>query len=222
MAGYQLPFNQSETLISQVHTVPTSSHRIAGDLAPQIAGGLAGIFHRADILADLGAIEQRLLECTHSRVAVISAAGAHTVRSGGKRLRAALAILAARLGQYQLERVIHPAAAAELIHAASLVHDDLVDRANRRRGQITVHARWDNDVALMVGDYFFALAAAEMARSLIHASLLSTPKLCKPFAKGNSVRSQLQSHSTAHCASISTKPAPKPQHCLRLPARPGW
>jgi len=148
MAGYQLPFNQSETLISQVHTVPTSSHRIAGDLAPQIAGGLAGIFHRADILADLGAIEQRLLECTHSRVAVISAAGAHTVRSGGKRLRAALAILAARLGQYQLERVIHPAAAAELIHAASLVHDD----------------RWDNDVALMVGDYFFALAAAEMAR----------------------------------------------------------
>ncbi len=166
MAGYQLPFNQSGPLtISEVHTVPTSSHRSTGELAPQIAGGLAGIFHRADILADLGAIEQRLLECTHSRVAVISAAGVHTVRSGGKRLRAALAVLAARLGQYQLERVIHPAAAAELIHAASLVHDDLVDQANRRRGQITVHARWDNDVALMVGDYFFALAAAEMARS---------------------------------------------------------
>ncbi|MGQ9613567.1 polyprenyl synthetase family protein [Chloroflexus sp.] len=166
MAGYQLPFNPSGSFtVPEARTSLPSSHRLVGELPPQTAGGLAGIFHRADILADLGAIEQRLLECTQSRVAIISAAGMHTVRSGGKRLRAALAVLAARLGHYQLERVIHPAAAAELIHAASLVHDDLVDRANRRRGQITVHARWDNDVALMVGDYFFALAATEMARS---------------------------------------------------------
>jgi heptaprenyl diphosphate synthase len=52
-----------------------------------------------------------------------------------------------------------------LIHAASLVHDDLVDQAARRRGHVTVHTQWDNDVALMVGDYFFALAAGEMALS---------------------------------------------------------
>ncbi len=166
MAGYQPQLNPSGSVSLPEARIPTTNnHHSAGELPPQTAGGLAGIFHRANILADLGAIEQRLLERTHSRVAVISAAGAHTVRSGGKRLRAALAVLAARLGHYHLDRVLHPAAAAELIHAASLVHDDLVDQTNRRRGQITVHARWDNDVALMVGDYFFALAAAEMALS---------------------------------------------------------
>jgi heptaprenyl diphosphate synthase/octaprenyl-diphosphate synthase len=129
------------------------------------AAGLAELFERAGITADLQAVEKLLLERAASRSELIAAASAHTVRSGGKRLRAALALLAARLGSYALPRVIHAAAAVELIQAASLVHDDLVDQAARRRGRVTVHARWDNDVALMVGDYFFALAAAEMARS---------------------------------------------------------
>lgn len=123
------------------------------------------IFEKAEMSADLAAVEALLLERTRSRSALIAAAGAYTVRAGGKRLRAALALLAARLGSYDLSAVIHPAASAELIHAASLVHDDLVDQAARRRGRTTVHARWDDDVALMVGDYFFALAAGEMARS---------------------------------------------------------
>jgi heptaprenyl diphosphate synthase/octaprenyl-diphosphate synthase len=128
-------------------------------------GGLAELFERVGISADLLAVERLLLERSMSRSELIAAASAHTIRSGGKRLRAALALLAARLGSYQLPRVIHAAAAVELIQAASLVHDDLVDQAARRRGRVTVHARWDNDVALMVGDFFFALAAAEMARS---------------------------------------------------------
>lgn len=128
-------------------------------------GGLAEIFDRAGIAADLQAVERLLLERTESRSELIAAASSYTVRAGGKRLRAALALLAARLGTYHLPRVIHAAAAVELIQAASLVHDDLVDQAVRRRGRVTVHARWDNDVALMVGDFFFALAAGEMARS---------------------------------------------------------
>jgi heptaprenyl diphosphate synthase/octaprenyl-diphosphate synthase len=129
------------------------------------SSGLVGIFSRAGIDADLQAVEALLLARTASRSALISAASEHTVRSGGKRLRAALALLAARLGAYHLPRVIHAAAAVELIHAASLVHDDLVDQTDRRRGRVTVHSHWDADVALMVGDYFFALASAEMARS---------------------------------------------------------
>ncbi len=114
---------------------------------------------------DLAAVECLLLERAASRSDLIAAASTHIVHSGGKRLRAALTLLAARLGVYDLDRAIHPAASAELIHAASLVHDDLVDQADRRRGQATVHHRWGNDVALMVGDYFFALSAGEMALS---------------------------------------------------------
>ncbi len=120
-------------------------------------------FAQAGITADLQALEELLLARTVSHSEYITHAGSHTVQAGGKRLRAALAILAARLGSYDQEQTLHAAAAVELIHAASLVHDDLVDHTLRRRGQVTVHTLWDNDVALMVGDYFFALASAEMA-----------------------------------------------------------
>ncbi|NJK79392.1 MAG: polyprenyl synthetase family protein [Chloroflexaceae bacterium] len=121
-------------------------------------------FARAGIVGELQALEDLLLARTASHSAYIAAAGAHTVQAGGKRLRAALALLASRLrGTSHTEQALHTAASVELIHAASLVHDDLVDHTRRRRGRVTVHALWDNDVALMVGDYFFALAAAEMA-----------------------------------------------------------
>jgi len=115
------------------------------------------------LLSDLQIVDQIIVERVQPRLAVIKVAGQHILSSGGKRVRAALALLTAQLGRYDLDRVVHSAAAVELIHAASLVHDDLVDEAERRRGTVTVHTRWDGDVALMVGDYLFALAAAEMA-----------------------------------------------------------
>lgn len=124
---------------------------------------LSDIFRRASIVDDLAAVEHRLLQRTSSRSPMLAAAGAHTVAAGGKRLRAALVLLAARFGMYDLNRALHPASAVELLHAASLIHDDLVDHTYQRRGRVTVHARWDNDVALMLGDYFFALAAGELA-----------------------------------------------------------
>jgi len=124
---------------------------------------LSDIFHRAALSDDLAAVEDLLLQRTTSRSPLLVAAGVYAVAAGGKRLRGALVLLAARLGHYDLSRAIHPAAAVELLHAASLVHDDLVDHAGRRRGRTTVHSRWDSGVALMLGDYFFALAAGELA-----------------------------------------------------------
>jgi heptaprenyl diphosphate synthase/octaprenyl-diphosphate synthase len=122
------------------------------------------IFERANITADLEAIEALLLERSHSQVAALTDAGTYNIRAGGKRLRAAQVLLASHLGTYDFSQARHAAVAVELIHNASLVHDDLVDRTEQRRSQQTIHTRWDNDVALMLGDYFFALSAAEMAR----------------------------------------------------------
>ncbi|HEX5691461.1 MAG TPA: polyprenyl synthetase family protein, partial [Roseiflexaceae bacterium] len=124
---------------------------------------LGAIFQRAGLSDDLHAIEERLFARTAARAPQLAAAGAHTIAAGGKRLRAALVLLSARLGAYDLERASRPAAAVELLHTASLVHDDLVDHAHRRRGHITVHARWSNAAALMLGDYFFAVSANELA-----------------------------------------------------------
>jgi heptaprenyl diphosphate synthase/octaprenyl-diphosphate synthase len=162
MAAYQTntPLSEAEVALSSLGADARYAQQPLGQ-----GSGVADLFERANLTADLQAVEQLLLDRSRSRSELITAASIHTVRSGGKRLRAALALLAARLGSYQLPRVIHAAASAELIHAASLVHDDLVDQAARRRGRVTVHTRWDNDVALMVGDYFFALAAAEMSLS---------------------------------------------------------
>lgn len=128
-----------------------------------VAPTLSDIIERAALADDLALVERTMVERTASRSRPIAAAGAYTVSAGGKRLRAALVLLAARLGSYDLERAARPAVAIELLHAASLVHDDLVDHTLRRRGRVTVHARWDRHVALMVGDYFFALAANELA-----------------------------------------------------------
>src|SRR5215467_14116891 len=100
------------------------------------------------LAADLEQVDQIIVERAQSRSAVIRIAGRYILTSGGKRIRAALALLTAQLGRYDLARVIHSAAAVELIHAASLVHDDLVDDAARRRGAATVHMRWDGNVAL--------------------------------------------------------------------------
>jgi heptaprenyl diphosphate synthase/octaprenyl-diphosphate synthase len=147
-------------------TSPTERQPYASKMrrATSQATSMQQLFEHAGIRDELAALERLLLERSASRVPAIANAGAYTIRAGGKRLRAAMVLLAARLGRPNAAHAQHAAAAVELIHAASLVHDDLVDQADRRRGQTTVHRRWDNDTALMVGDYFFALAAAEMAR----------------------------------------------------------
>lgn len=141
---------------------PASSALDAAPTRP-VAPNLGDIFRRAALGSDLAEVERLLSVRTASRSRLLSAAGAYTVAAGGKRLRAALVLLAARLGAYELERAARPAVAIELLHAASLVHDDLVDHTLRRRGRVTVHGRWDSHVALMLGDYFFALAAGELA-----------------------------------------------------------
>lgn len=164
MAAYHHPTQATEVAVAVPPAPPLAEQRTFGSRVAQ-AQGLAELFERAGLTADLQAVERLLLDRAESRSDLLSAASTYTIRAGGKRLRAALVLLAAHLGNYQLSRVIHPAASVELIQAASLVHDDLVDQASRRRGRVTVHARWDNDVALMVGDYFFALAASEMALS---------------------------------------------------------
>ncbi|NTU80175.1 MAG: polyprenyl synthetase family protein [Chloroflexales bacterium] len=164
MAAYQSHSSGADVTVA-VDTLASSAEPQASAARAGQALGIVELFERAQLTDDLLAVEQLLLERASSRSELITSASTHTVRSGGKRLRAALALLAARLGSYHLPRVIHAAAAVELIQAASLVHDDLVDQAARRRGRVTVHARWDNDVALMVGDYFFALASREMALS---------------------------------------------------------
>jgi len=84
---------------------------------------------------------------------------------GGKLLRPALTLLAGRFGVYDLDLLVPLAASVELLHTASLVHDDVIDNAATRRGRPTVNSAFDNATTVMLGDYMFAHAADQVART---------------------------------------------------------
>ena len=111
------------------------------------------------IQADLEMLELTLTEAIASETALITDIGTHLVSSGGKRLRPALFLVAARGGtSFDPARAMPIAAALELVHTASLVHDDVIDEADTRRGAATANAKWGNQIAILTGDYIFACA----------------------------------------------------------------
>jgi geranylgeranyl pyrophosphate synthase len=83
----------------------------------------------------------------------------HVLASGGKRIRPAITLLAADFYPHQLENPITMAAAVELLHVATLIHDDTVDNSDVRRGKATVSNAWGRNVAVLFGDYVFATSA---------------------------------------------------------------
>jgi geranylgeranyl pyrophosphate synthase len=84
---------------------------------------------------------------------------------GGKLLRPALALLSGRFGEYNLELLVPLAASVELLHTATLVHDDVIDAASTRRGRPTVNSSFQNSTTVMLGDYLFAHAADQMVKT---------------------------------------------------------
>lgn len=113
------------------------------------------------IRSDLDTLEDNLVRDVASSVDLITEVGTHLVRAGGKRIRPALCLLTAHGGpDFSLEYTLPLAEALELIHTASLVHDDVIDNADTRRGTATANAKWGNQVAILSGDYIFARAFA--------------------------------------------------------------
>jgi heptaprenyl diphosphate synthase/octaprenyl-diphosphate synthase len=84
---------------------------------------------------------------------------------GGKLLRPALALLSGRFATYNLDLLVPLAASVELLHTATLVHDDVIDAADTRRGRPTVNSAYENSTTVMVGDYLFAHAADQVVKT---------------------------------------------------------
>ncbi|MEJ2183904.1 MAG: polyprenyl synthetase family protein [Nitrospirota bacterium] len=110
---------------------------------------------------DLGRVEEALMGLFQSQVLFIPAIGKHLVQSGGKRLRPLFLLSGARLAGYGGDEHITLAAIIEAIHTASLLHDDVVDQAELRRGRPTAHSLWGNQVVVLVGDYLYSNALRE-------------------------------------------------------------
>ena len=108
------------------------------------------------IADDLSAVEAKLTEQTASEYSFVDMAVQHVVEGGGKRLRPILVVLSAKVCGYAGSDAHTLAAVVELIHVASLVHDDVLDEAAIRRGRETLQTKWGNKVAVLVGDYLHA------------------------------------------------------------------
>jgi octaprenyl-diphosphate synthase len=106
--------------------------------------------------SDLERVNQLIIERMQSPVALIPQLAGHIVASGGKRLRPMLTLGCARLCKYSGSRHIGLAAAVEFIHTATLLHDDVVDASELRRGRDTANALWGNKPAILVGDFLFS------------------------------------------------------------------
>jgi heptaprenyl diphosphate synthase len=140
---------EGETVAHNLATAPASVGTAAPDPFAPVRRGLA-------------AVEDLLRETLGHEIAVVGELGAHLL-GGGKRLRPALVLLSGAAVGTATERLVPVAAACELTHMATLVHDDVVDASDRRRGVPTVHAKWGVPMSVLIGDHLFARGFALLA-----------------------------------------------------------
>ena len=107
----------------------------------------------------LDQVELMLHDAVQSDFGFATETSLHLVDAGGKRFRPLFALLAAQFGDPDAELVTKSAAIVEMVHLATLYHDDVMDEATMRRGATSANARWDNSVAILTGDFLFAQAS---------------------------------------------------------------
>jgi octaprenyl-diphosphate synthase len=107
------------------------------------------------IREDLLEVEREFARHVQSQVAVIPTIGNYVKESGGKRIRPAVLLMAARMAGYTGDRAVLYASVIEFIHTATLVHDDIIDESELRRGREAAHTRWGNHVTVLFGDFLY-------------------------------------------------------------------
>jgi heptaprenyl diphosphate synthase len=129
----------------------------------------------SEIGARLDRVEEELEKAVVADSDLLSATARYLLQAGGKRFRPMLVLLAGYFGDPADPRLIPGSVAIELTHLATLYHDDVIDESDDRRGVPSANARWDNTVAILTGDYLFALAS-EMSADL-------GPEVCRLLAR---------------------------------------
>ena len=114
--------------------------------------------------ADLEGVEAEIRRELDSPVALIQEMGGYIAGAGGKRLRPMLLLLAARLAGYKGPRSVRLACVVEMLHTATLIHDDVVDQAPLRRGRPSANAQWGDDASVLVGDHLYSKSFAMLVR----------------------------------------------------------
>lgn len=133
---------------------------------------------------DVEKVDQEFRKNLRSDVPIISAIGEHLLLSGGKRFRPILLLLAAKLCGYRGNDHISMASLIEFIHTATLLHDDVVDRAELRRGIESANSKWGNEACVLVGDFLFTKCFSLMVENGNHKILQTIARATTLMAEG--------------------------------------
>ena len=125
------------------------------------------------IKPELEELETFLKKSINSDIELATEVSSYIVQSGGKRIRPTITILIARALNYQGNELTKLATAIELLHTATLIHDDVVDQSELRRGKISIHKKWNNAHGVLVGDFVYSKAFQLMA-SLKNKQIIQT------------------------------------------------
>ncbi|HXR96367.1 MAG TPA: polyprenyl synthetase family protein [Terriglobales bacterium] len=154
---------------------------LAPHIAPADAEGAAISDPFALVRDDLALVELELESAAQSPVRAITEIADYLRQSGGKRIRPAVVLLTARLAGCETGPRVRLAAVAEMIHAATLVHDDIIDAAETRRGRASTNARWGNAKCVLAGDWLymeaFAIALRERHFEILEALISLTQSM---------------------------------------------
>ncbi len=134
----------------------TSTSLASSDLASQ-APNYTDI--QSIVAHDFDIMDEQVFGSLNSKVQLVMSVSKHVIDAGGKRMRPLITLLCARMfNDAPSEQAMHLAAITEMLHTATLVHDDVIDESGQRRGKPTANATWDNATAVLVGDYLIARA----------------------------------------------------------------
>jgi heptaprenyl diphosphate synthase len=163
------------------------------------------------VTADLATVEASLRAEIHGDPPVVAAPMADLFEAGGKRIRPALVLLSARCGRYDLADLMPASTAVELTHAATLVHDDVIDRSAVRRVRPTVAASRGDESAIVIGDFYFAKAyeVAARTRSAEVVAILarSVMEICAGEVRQQAIRYQYTTGVDEYMRRIEAKTA---------------
>jgi heptaprenyl diphosphate synthase len=130
----------------------------------------------------MDAVERRLLEVTESDDEFLTEIAQHLLRAGGKRYRPLLAQVAAEFGPSDGTGPVEAGVSVELVHVGSLYHDDVIDEAESRRGEVSVNENWSNTIAILAGDFLLARAseaAAPLGEEAVALIAQTYARLCE-------------------------------------------
>jgi geranylgeranyl pyrophosphate synthase len=174
------------------------------------------------VAGDLAAIEESLRSLIAADPNVVSDPMGDLFAAGGKRVRPALVLLAARIGRYDLDVLTPAAMAVELTHAATLVHDDVIDRAPLRRGRPTVTASRGDAPAIVIGDFYFAKAYEQAARTsspeVVALLANAVMEICAGEVRQQGIKHRYSTDVTEYMHRIESKTATLLAACCEIGA----